>query len=291
MLRNHHLNWLKCTGAAALAMLLSGCSESLTGVLNPKGIVAFQERQLLFDSLFLMLIVVIPVIIMSFEFLYRYRESMHQSEYKPEWCHSVTLEAIWWGVPMAIILVMAIMTWTMTHRLDPYNPVAGQKQEPLQVSVVALPWKWLFIYPEQNIATVNYLRLPVNRAVEFHLTSDNVPMSAFFIPQLGSQIYTMAGMRTKLNLLATHKGTFEGLNSQYNGDGFSDMTFKVDVVEEKDMKSWFAKTKAAGKRLNAARYKQVRQKSIKHKPETFAGVEKDLFATILKSYQSPTHPA
>jgi len=272
-----------------LVLCLCGCGAEVAGVLNPKGVIAFEERQLLFDSLALMLIVVLPVIIMSFAFVYRYHQSRSGSEYKPDWCHSALLESIWWGVPMAIILILGIMTWTTTHELDPYNKI-DVPGKPLQINVVALPWKWLFIYPEQKIATVNHLVLEKGRQVEFLLTTDNVPMSAFFIPQIGSQIYTMAGMRTRLHLIPTHIGTFRGLNSQYNGDGFSDMYFDVNVVVKKDLDRWYRKIKSSKKTLSAKAYKKLRQASIADPVQTFSKVEPNLFTTIIQSYQSPTHP-
>lgn len=195
-----------------VVLSLTGCSkEHLIGVLNPKGIIAYQERKLLLDATALMLIVVLPVIIMSFAFAYHYQVSHHVRDYKPNWSNSHFLEAIWWGVPIVIILVLGVVTWKKTHQLDPYNriPSADPTQPPMLIEVIALPWKWLFIYPEQNIATINYLEIPVNRQIEFWFTNDNVAMSAFFIPQLGSQIYTMAGMRTRLHLLATSTGTMQ----------------------------------------------------------------------------------
>lgn len=270
-------------------LFLSACSHELTGVLNPKGIIAFQERQLLFDSLALMMVVVLPVIVMSFAFIWRYRETHKTADYKPNWCHSVMLESIWWGVPMAIIMIIGIMTWETTHSLDPYEKI-NVEGETLKVQVVALPWKWLFIYPEQGVATINELDLPVDRQVEFELTSDNVPMSAFFVPQLGSQIYTMAGMRTQLHYVATHLGTLQGLNSQYNGEGFSEMHFKVHILNESDMNAWFEKVKQEGKSLDAKTYAKVRENSIADAPVMYSSVEPNLFKRIIDSYKASDHP-
>lgn len=278
---------------AALALLsLTGCKEHLTGILNPKGLITYQERRLLLDAVALMLIVVIPVIIMSFTFVYHYQSSHKTGDYKPNWSHSVFLEAIWWGIPILIILVLGILTYKETHRLDPYRPISGAGK-PLLIKVVALPWKWLFIYPEHNIATVNYLQIPRGRQVEFWLTSDNVPMSAFFIPQLGSQIYTMAGSRTKLHLLALENGQLEGLNSQYNGDGFSDMHFKVKVVDPNQMEPWFQRVKRSAKPLSAQTYKALTDPSEGNKPTFYSRVEKDLFTNIINTYRNSvgaSHP-
>jgi cytochrome o ubiquinol oxidase subunit II len=266
-----------------LATLLAGCDQKVTGILNPKGIISYEERILLFDSVALMLIVVIPVIIMSFAFIIRYREGKRTSAYKPNWGHSVFLEGFWWGIPCLIIVALGIMAWHYTHKLDPYRKIDGYPVS-LKVQVVALPWKWLFIYPEQNIASVNYLKLPVNQQVQFFLTSDNVPMSAFFVPQLGSQIYTMAGMQTQLHLLATQTGTYRGLDSQYNGDGFSDMHFPVEVVDDAEMKAWFASVKNSNKTLNLSNYTKLRQNSIAHPKEFYSGVEDKLFMNIMHYY-------
>lgn len=270
---------------------LSGCKEHFTGMLNPKGIIALEQRKLFFDTLALMLIVVLPVIIMSITFVYHYQVSHRTKDYKPNWSHNFYLEALWWGIPCVIILVLAIMTWKKTHELDPYRPIAGQTQKPLLVQVIALPWKWLFIYPDQNIATVNYLEIPLGEQVEYWITTDNVPMSAFFIPQLGSQIYAMAGMRTRLHLLANEAGTYDGLNTQYNGDGFSDMHFAVHVVEPRVLKQWFAEVKKSPDALTDASYNQLLYPSIADKPKLFSGVQNDLFNKVIMTYMESTGPA
>jgi len=272
----------------ATALVLTGCEFVNTGVLNPKGIITFEERILLFDAVALMMIVVIPVIIMSFAFVLRYRESHKTAEYKPNWCHSYFLEGVWWTIPCIIIAILGLLTWKYTHKLDPYNKIPGHKVA-MHVQVVALPWKWLFIYPDENIATVNYLQLPKGQQVEFSLTSDNVPMSAFFVPQLGSQIYTMAGMRTKLHLLATDTGTFPGLNSQYNGEGFSDMHFEVKVVEPEEMQAWYKEIKSSSKALDKGNYAKLRQATIKNPQEFYSGVEKELFQNIINTYMMMTN--
>jgi len=270
-------------------LTLTGCGKANSGILNPKGVIAYQERQLLFDSIALMLIVVIPVIVMSFAFVFRYRSSHRTSEYRPNWCHNSFLEMIWWGVPCIIIIILGIMTWIMTHKLDPYQKI-NVPGKPLLVKVIALPWKWLFIYPQQNIATVNFLELPKGRQVEFWLTSDNVPMSAFFVPQLGSQIYTMAGMRTRLHLLATQEGTFEGLNSQYNGDGFSDMHFKVKVVQPSEMNRWYQSVKRSPKKLTQRQYLQLAKPTIAEPVRYYSWVTPGLFKQTIKAYQQSKHP-
>ncbi len=282
----------KLTLFSMIYLLVSGCHQSVSGVLHPKGLIAYQERQLLFDALALMLVVVIPVIIMSFAFIFRYHRAHKTSEYKPNWSENAFFESIWWGVPCIIILILSIMTWKQTHKLDPYRPlhVSGQ---PLLIQVVALPWKWLFIYPEENIATVNYVMIPKGRPIVFWLTSDNVPMSAFFIPQLGSQIYTMAGMRTQLHLLATEEGVLRGIDAQYNGKGFSDMHFVVKVVSPTDMNRWIHQIQQSPNRLTAASYQVLLQPSVAHRLENYAGVPQHFFEGIIQTYMMPhteSHP-
>lgn len=285
------LNKLLYLPAFVLLLTLTGCKTQMSGILDPKGIIAFQERQLMFDSLALMMIVVLPVIIMSLAFVWRFHQSKDDSEYLPNWSHNTMLESIWWGVPIAIIMILGIMTWETTHSLDPYKKIENVPGEILPIQAVALPWKWLFIYPEQNIATVNYLKIPRGRQVEFFLTTDNVPMSSFFIPQLGSQIYTMAGMRTRLHLVATHMGSFRGLNSQYNGDGFSGMTFQTEVVDPQEFKDWAAQVYRGSPELSSATYQTVRQPTIANPVEYYANVAPGLFDTIIESYNAAHHPA
>ena len=242
--------WLLRLAGLLLLLVVVGCTANDIGVLNPKGIVALEERKLFFDTLALMLIVVLPVIIMSLAFIYHYQSSHRIKDYKPNWSHNYFLESIWWGIPCIIILVLAIITWKKTHELDPYARIPGHTQQPMLIEAIALPFKWLFIYPEQNIATVNYLVMPAGQQVEFWLTCDNVPMSAFFIPQLGSQIYNMAGMRTRLHLLAEQPGLYDGMNAQYNGFGFSDMHFTTQVIEPEKMQLWFNQIKQSRSSFN-----------------------------------------
>lgn len=272
-----------------LLISLTGCQEQAS-ILFPKGVVTFEERQLLFDCTALMLIVVLSVIIMSFVFAFHYRADNDLTEYKPEWCHNNFLEAIWWGVPCAIILILGTMTWISTHQLDPYRKL-NYPGEVMNIKVVALPWKWLFIYPDYNIATVNHLVLANNQQVEFHLTTDNVPMSSFMVPQLGSQIYTMAGMRTRLHLVPTNLGSFKGYNTQYNGDGFAHMIFQTDVLEPAAFKQWAQDTiKKTKSSLSQAEYNNIRKASIGNAPSYYVGVESGLFMNIINSYMAGTHP-
>ncbi len=221
---------------ALLAWLLR---DKLIAVLTPRGDIARQQRDLLYFAVALSLLVLIPTYYMLYTFAWKYREG-HKKQYRPKWDTNKKLEAVWWGVPIAIIAVLAVVTWTTSHSLDPYKPIASYK-EPLKVQVIALQWKWLFIYPEQNIASVNRLVLPVDRPVEFTITSD-APMNSFWIPQLAGQIYAMAGMSTKLHVNATSVGEYRGMSSNLSGAGFADMTFVADARIERDFAMWVDKT-------------------------------------------------
>src|SRR5579883_866864 len=211
------LSTVTCLG---FALLLTGCKLTM---LEPKGIIATDEKHILLTSALLMLIVVIPVIILTFAFAWRYRESNTKATYSPEWSHSTLLEVICWSVPCLIIVILSVITWQSSHRLDPYKPLA-EDSKTLTIQAISLEWKWLFIYPDQNIATVNYVQFPVGVPVRFLISAEG-PMNSFQIPQLAGQIYAMAGMQTKLHLMADEPGDYQGLSTNFTGDGFSDMTF------------------------------------------------------------------
>ena len=178
------------------------------------------------------------------------------------------------------------MTWKKTHELDPYHPIAGHEEKPLLIQAIALPWKWLFVYPEQNVASLNYLEIPIGKQVEYWITADNVPMSAFFIPQLGSQIYAMAGMRTRLHLVATETGVYEGKNTQYNGDGFPWMNFEAHVVTGQEFEQWVAQVKRASNPLDDKAYQELVKPSMADKPKLFSSATKDLFDNTIMAYMS-----
>jgi cytochrome o ubiquinol oxidase subunit 2 len=239
----------------------------------------------------LMLIVVIPVIVMSLVFVIHYRKGNAKDEYLPNWHHSVFLEILWWGIPIAIVTLIAIITWYATHQLDPYRKI-NYPGKMLQVKVIALPWKWLFIYEDNNqqITTVNHLVIPEEKQISFLLTSDNVPMSSFFIPQLGSQIYVMAGMQTKLHLVADQTTTIEGFNAQFNGFGFHNMRFKVDVVNKTDFAKWLATSKKQPA-FTEKEYLKLREPSpYKFPPTVYQGTVSGLFEKIKHVYMLDKHP-
>jgi cytochrome o ubiquinol oxidase subunit II len=287
-----HIKFTTFGKLAALLLLLfslfslAGCQMQYSGMLSPKGLIAYEERKLFFDTLALMLIVVLPVIVMSITFVYHYQQSHKIRDYMPDWSHNYFLEALWWCIPCAIIVILSFLTWKKTHQLDPYKAIITPHQTLplLSVKVIALPWNWLFIYPDYDLATLNYLIMPLDRPVEFILTADNVPMSAFFIPQLGSQIYVMAGMRTRLNLLANHSGRLEGMNTQYNGIGFAAMHFPVDVMTQDDMQKWAKSMRKSALPMTPTSYQQLLLPSIGAKPQTYKNISKTLFEDVLNLY-------
>jgi cytochrome o ubiquinol oxidase subunit 2 len=250
----------------AAAPLLGGCDQ--IALLDPKGPIGVDEKHLMVVATLLMLIVVVPVIVMTIGFAWRYRASNTRAVYTPNWSHSNKIEFVVWLVPCLIIAVLATITWTSTHTLDPYRPIASSA-EPLDVEVVSLDWKWLFIYPKQHIASVNELAVPVGTPVRFRLTSNTV-MNSFFIPQLGSQIYTMAGMETKLSLLASEPGDYLGISANYSGGGFSDMTFHTLAMSQGDFDNWVKKVRASPQKLTTASYRALAAPSEKT-PVTYYG--------------------
>lgn len=255
------------------------------GVLNAKGVVASQERELLIDSVLFMLIVVVPVIILSFAFAWKYRRKNKKSTYAPTWSHSTLLESIWWGIPCVIIVILAILAWRTSHSLDPYRKIPS-KQKPMVIQAVSLQWKWLFIYPKQNIATVNYIEFPKDREVEFQITSD-APMNAFFIPQLGSQIYSMAGMRTRLHIIANSYGMYKGFSANYSGDGFSDMKFKVKVTTNDEFNSWVNEVKKSKHKMDIPEYKLLVKPSENNPATYYSSVQPKLFDRIMMQFMKP----
>ena len=259
---------------ALIAILLSGCDAVL---LDPKGPVGEAERDIILLATGLMLIVVVPVIIMALVFAWRYRASNTKAVYAPEWKHSTAIEIVVWTIPVIIILILGSVTWASTHALDPRKPIASAGR-PLEVEVVSLDWKWLFIYPEFGVATVNELAVPVGRTVHFSLTSQGV-MNAFFVPQLGSQIYTMPGMQSQLFLRADHTGSYDGMSANYSGSGFADMRFTAKVLDAAGIKAWIAHAKAAAP-LDIAAYRRLAKPGA-HDVAYFGTVEDGLYERIL----------
>jgi cytochrome o ubiquinol oxidase subunit 2 len=269
-------------GAAALA----GCSE---GVLNPQGPIASAERLVLFNSLGIMLAIVIPTIVATLGVAFWFRSSNRLARYLPDFEYSGRLELLVWSIPAMTVLLVGGVAWVGAHELDPRKPI-GAGARPIRVQVVSLDWKWLFIYPDQGIASVNKLTVPVGTPVSFELTSSGV-MNSFFVPQLGGQIYTMAGMATHLHLQADRAGRYRGLSAQYSGDGFADMRFDVDAVPAATFSRWVNTARDAGPVLDARAYADVARPSETIAPFTYRSVAPGLFDTILSLAAQPNDPS
>ena len=265
--------------------LLAGCNAVL---MSPSGDIATQQRDLIIISTLLMLLIIVPVIVLTLVFAWRYRQSNTTAKYDPEWSHSTKLELMIWGAPLLIVIALGALTWISTHTLDPYRPLQRLDDErsipagtqPLVVEVVALDWKWLFIYPEQGIAVVNELVAPVDRPIIFKITASNV-MNSFFIPALAGQIYAMPGMETKLHAVVNQPGEFEGFSANYSGAGFSDMHFKFHGMPMADFDNWVKTVKAGGGTLGRDRYLQLERPSEREPVSRYATVAADLYDAIL----------
>jgi cytochrome o ubiquinol oxidase subunit II len=265
-------------GAAAL----SGCSE---GVLDPKGPIAAAEREILFNSLGIMLAIVIPTILATLGVAWWFRSSNRRARYRPDFTYSGRLELLVWSIPAMTVLLVGGVAWIGAHDLDPRKPIVSATK-PVRVQVVSLDWKWLFIYPDEGVATVNQLTIPIGTPVSFELTSSGV-MNDFFVPQLGSQIYTMAGMVTRVHLQADHPGTYRGLSAQFSGDGFADMRFNVDAVPAEDFAQWVDAARNTGPSLDAQTYADLAKPSKAVVPLTYRAVASDLFNDIVSSVLQP----
>ena len=251
-------------------------------VIYPSGQVGDHQQSLLMLTVLLSAAVVIPVFLMLGIFAWRYRDTNKKAKYKPEWQENVLLEAIWWGIPVIIITSLAIVTWFSSHSLDPHKAIVADKP-PLKVQVVALQWKWLFIYPEEGIATVNSLPLEVDRPVSFEVAAD-APMSAFWIPSLGSQIYAMNGMSTKLNLIPNKTGIFYGYNTNINGEGYSDMKFPVEVMSGDAFKKLSKKIASSSMTLDYNHYEEIAKPSRDEPVHQMSLSDKGLYDKILMKY-------
>jgi cytochrome o ubiquinol oxidase subunit II len=257
------------------AATLCGCNE---GVLDPQGPIAVAERQILFDSLGIMLAIVIPVILATLGVAFWFRASNTRATFRPDFVYSGRIEVLVWSIPLMTVLLVGGVAWVGAHDLDPRKPITSEVK-PVTVQVVSLDWKWLFIYPEQGIASVNHLVIPVGTPISFELTSAGV-MNSFFVPQLGSQIYTMAGMTTHLQLRADNAGSYPGLSAQFSGDGFADMIFKADAVSSAGFSQWVETARASGPTLDAQAYADLTKPSKAVAPFTYRVVATDLFSHI-----------
>ena len=260
------------------------CGGGHWALLDPKGPIGADEKTLILTAFALMLIVVVPVIFMTFAFAWKYRASNKAATYAPKWDYSGRIEAVVWLVPTVIVAALSVLVWKSSHELSPYKPIASALK-PIRIEAVSLDWKWLFIYPDQGIATVNRLVIPTGVPVSFRITSDSV-MSSFFIPRLGSQIYAMAGMQTRLHLMADHAGTYKGLNTQFSGAGFSGMYFNTVATSTQGFKDWVKQVKQTPGDLDEAAFKNLEVPSQNNPPAYFSAVKPHLFDEIIQKYMA-----
>lgn len=280
MIKTRHIIYSVFT--IAMVALLSGCKML---VLDPKGSIAADEKTLLITALILLLIIVVPVIVLTFIIAYKYRASNKEAKYTPDWCHNNKLEAAWWIAPIIICGILGVIIWISTHKLDPYKPLVSTVK-PVEVQVVSLQWRWLFIYPQEGIATINYLKLPVDTPINFSLTADS-PMNSFQIPQLGGQIYTMSGMKTQLHLIANHTGTYSGRSVSFSGKGFLRMIFNTHVTSKADFDKWTKEMKERRGKLTLETYKKLVEPNTDDSIMYYSSVRKGLFNTIMMQYMNP----
>lgn len=268
-----------------LIILLSGCNNLV--IMYPKGQIGLEERSLILTAFGLMLIIIIPVIIMTVFFSIKYNTSnIKNTKYNPNWDHSKKIELIIWSVPILIIILLSILTWKSTHNLDPKKPITTTyNAKPITINVISLDWKWLFIYPKQKIAVINELVFPINTPIKFNITSNSV-MNSFFIPQLGGQIYAMAGMCTELNLIANEPGQYKGISSNFSGSGFSGMKFTVITTHtNKEFEQWIKKVKNSPYQINNMLiYEQLAKPSEYHPVTYFSNIEPKLFHNVINKF-------
>jgi cytochrome o ubiquinol oxidase subunit 2 len=272
---------------AGLAAVILFIIQRSPDILNPAGIIGTKEHQLIVISFLLTMLVVIPVFILTVYIVLKFHEDNEGTKYSPEWDGSRKLELTWWGIPLAIITTLAIITWSSSHQLDPFKPLDSNKPA-LNIQVVALDWKWLFIYPQQDIATVNYVQFPTDTPIHFQITSD-APMNSFWIPKLGSQIYAMSGMSTQLNLQADQTGVFNGSSANISGRGFAGMDFKAQAVTENEFNNWAMFVEHSNKQLTFDEYAKLAQPSENNPVALYAKPADNLYDHIVMKYMGDGH--
>ena len=274
MIRFRAFRFPKAALMAPLAML-AGCGQ----LLDPAGPIGAGEKTILLDSLAIMLCIIVPVIVLTLGFAWWYREGNARATYRPDFVYSGRIELVVWAIPLLTIMFLGGIAWIGSHDLDPPKTIEA-KAPTMDVQVVSLDWKWLFIYPREGVASVNHLVVPAGVPVRFHITSASV-MNAFFVPRLGSMIYAMNGMETKLNLMADRPGRFLGLSSHFSGDGFPGMRFDVDAVPQARFGQWVAQARGAGPALDRAGYDALARQSSDEPQRTYAAVQPGLFDAIV----------
>lgn len=258
-------------------------------IFHPKGVIAQNELELIITNLVLMLIIIVPTCILLFTVVYRYCIRKENATYDPDHSFGAIGQLLMWGLPSIIVAVMAIITWEATHQLNPYKPLESDVK-PLTVQVVAMNWKWLFIYPELDIATLNYFHIPERTPIHLRLAADNSPMNSFWIPQLSGQIYAMTGMSTQLYLMADGPGEYMGRAVEINGEGYADMTFPVKSSPQKEFETWVAEAKKSALHLTEDYYNDLVKPSVNKSIILFSEVEKDLDHKIIHKYMYPMAP-
>ncbi len=256
--------------------------RSNIALLFPSGIIALEERNLLLIIQGIMLLVILPVYLLTFIFSWKYRSDNPKAKYDPDLVDNTLAEYIWWGIPLVLTIIIAVLTWVKTEQLDPFKPIASVKK-PVTIQVVALQWKWLFIYPDEKIASVNFLQFPKETPIHFDITAD-APMNSFWIPRLGGQIYAMPSMRTELNLIAQEAGDFRGSSANLSGEGFAGMHFIARASSEEEYQKWLESAKKSEKSLA---YKQLAAPSENNHPETYLLKDQKLFDQIIMKYRTP----
>jgi cytochrome o ubiquinol oxidase subunit 2 len=288
------LNRLRAAAILSLPLILAACDR---GVLNPAGDVARQQRDLIYISTGLMLLIIVPVMILIVVFAWRYKRG-RGATYDPNFDHSTSLELVIWSAPLLIIIILGALTWSSTHLLDPFRPLdrkataleaKAEVEQPLRVQVVSMDWKWLFIYPEQGIATVNELVLPVDRQVRFDITSTNM-MSTFYAPTMAGMIYAMPGMQSTLHAVLNRPVSDEGYSGMYTGAGFANHRFKLHGLPAARFDQWVARTRASGQRLDTATYLKLVEPTERHPIVRYAAAEGDLFRRIVERCVEPGKP-
>lgn len=255
-------------------------------VFNPKGVIAIEERKLIFITLLLSAFVVIPVFALTIFISIKYRDGNKKAKYSPHWDHDSKLEFAWWAIPVVIISILAVITWQYSHSLDPFRPLQSSKK-PLHVQVIALQWRWLFIYPDLGVAAVNTMPIPVNRPINLHITSD-APMNSIWIPQLAGQIYAMSGMSSKLHLDARQPGVYKGVSANISGEGFAGMTFTVPATNNKDFNSWVIQAKKSNNELTYEKYNELAKPSKDRQVILYSNVDNKLYDKVIMKYMKPS---
>lgn len=275
----------RLTGSLALLAIVGSLGGCAAGILSPAGPVGYALRKILFDALTIMLAIVIPTMVATLAFAWWFRASNTRARYLPGWAYSGRLELIIWSIPALVVFFLGGIAWIGSHDLDPARPLPSPNR-PLDVDVVALDWKWLFIYPRQQIATVNALVVPAGVPLRLQITSASV-LNVFFVPQLGSQIYAMNGMLSQLNLQADRPGVYHGRAAHFNGDGFPGMYFNVHAVAPAEFTDWVARTRAAGPSLDETAYRSLLRQTLNVKPYTYRSVSPGLFEDVVRQKLPP----